>query len=296
MPETVLLTGATGYLGAALRSRAVVEGARCLAVGRRPRAEEGYRQLDLAAGPEAVAALLRAERPQVIFHLAGGAAGDPFALNLPPLRNLLAALRSIPGYLPRLVTAGSAAEYGDLGPDPIDEGARERPVTEYGVAKLAQARLVALARRGGLPTVVGRVFNAIGPGMPPTLASARFAREVRAAIASGARHVTVGDLSTVRDYLDVEDVAAALWALGHGALSDPIVNVCSGEGVRTGEVLAEIQRQLGVSLEVRTDPGLVRGPFDVPVSVGRNDRLRAALGEAPRFSLPRAVARLLDGG
>ena len=289
----MLVTGAAGFVGAALEAVALADGARVVGVGRRGLDRPGYHALDLAAGPGPLAALLAAERPSAIFHLAGGPAPDPWAANVLPLRNLLAAIRAVPGLAPRVVVLGSAAEYGDLGPAPIEESARENPVSEYGVAKLAETRLAVVARRAGLPVVVARAFNVLGPGMPLGLAAARFASEALRARAEGRDGFTVGDLSTVRDYVEVEDVARALWALARAPDDAPIVNVCSGVGVRTGEVLAEILRQVGGGLEARVDPGLVGGPGDVRVSVGSQALLRRLTGLAPRFSVPGAVARLL---
>ena len=65
----------------------------------------------------------------------------------------------------RLVHLGSAAEYGrGPGRAPVREDEPARPVGPYGVTKLAGTRLVELARTAGLPAVVLRVFNPVGPG------------------------------------------------------------------------------------------------------------------------------------
>lgn len=303
MAERVLVTGATGFLGAALERRALTGGAECLGVGRTPRARSGYRAMDLATDASALGALLADWRPDVVFHLAGGAAsGDPFAANVATTRVLLRAVAAVATPPPRLVVVGSAAEYGDLGPGLVREGARERPVTEYGVAKLAQTRLALVSRRAGLRVTVARPFNVMGPGMSASLAPARFAREALAAAAEGRKVITVGDLSTVRDYLDVEDVARALWRLGHLDPPDEIVNVCSGQPVSTREVLEEVLGQVGVALTVLADASLTRGPHDVHACVGSPELLGTLTGEVFEFSLARSVARLLgslrirDGG
>lgn len=292
VPERVLITGGAGFFGSRLVARARAAGARSVVLGRRLVDTSDYHALDLVADHGRLVALLEADRPQIVFHLAGGAAPDPFAANVAPLRSLLAAIRAIPGFAPRVVVAGSAAEYGDLGPAPIREDARENPVSEYGVAKLATARLAVVAARAGLPVTVARVFNALGPGMPRSLAAARFVHEARVA-AQGSRRMTVGNLSTVRDYLDVDDVAGALWALGTAARHEPIVNVCSGEGVSTGALLEAILRQLGAEVEVRTDPTLLRGAADVPVSIGDPSLLREITGCELSFSLADAVRRMV---
>ena len=294
MGERALVTGVAGFLGEAVERRVLAGGAQCLGLGRARRARPGYRALDLASEPAALGSLMAEWRPDVIYHLAGGAAaGDPFVANVATTRVLLEAVRAQAALRPRVVVVGSAAEYGDLGPEPVGEEARERPVTEYGVAKLAQTRLALVFRRAGMRVTVARPFNVMGPGMSASLAPARFAREALSAVSEGRDSITVGDLSTIRDYLDVEDVARAIWKLGQLDPLDEIVNVCSGRGITTGDVLEEVVRQVGVSLATRADPRLVRGPHDVPVCVGNPGRLGALMGEALEFSLHRSVARLL---
>jgi nucleoside-diphosphate-sugar epimerase len=292
MRERVLIIGVAGFVGAALERQARAAGAACLGVGRAARDRADYRTMDLAAGADELVRLLAEWRPERVYHLAGGPAGDPFAANVKPTLHLIEALRRVPEQRPRVEVSGSAAEYGDLGAAPIAEDARERPVNAYGVAKLAQTRLALAARRAGMRVTVARPFNIMGPGMSPGLAPARFAREALAARAAGRREITVGDLSTLRDYLDVEDVARALWAIGAPEVEDEIVNVCSGVPISTGDVLNEIVRQSGASLTTRTDPGLVKGPEDIPVSIGCADRLHAIARERFAFSLPRAVGRI----
>lgn len=297
MADSVLITGSAGFVGRALAARVRGEGRPCLGVGRTPREEQGYHALDLSAGAAPLTELLSRERPSLIYHLAGGSAGGAqgvFSSNVSTTLHLFQAVQAVPGYQPRVLVAGSAAEYGDLGSEPISEDARERPVGEYGVAKLAETRLALLARRRGLRVGVVRFFNIIGPGMPGSLAPARFARESLALAAAGGGCLTVGDLTPVRDYLDVADVVEALWALGQGDPPEELLNVCSGQPLRMGALLEEILRQVGTRVEVRTAEHLLRGPGDVPVSVGDPRRLERVLGRRFSFELSHSVARLLE--
>lgn len=293
MADRVLILGVAGFIGSAVERAALAAGASCMGAGRAARERRDYRRMDLAAGPEDLVHLLREWRPDRVYHLAGGPGADPFQANVAPTRCLLEALRRVPDLCPRVLVVGSAAEYGDLGPHPIAEDARERPVNAYGVAKLAQTRLALTARRAGVRVTVVRPFNIMGPGMSAGLAPCRFAREVLAAKAEGRAEITVGDLSTLRDYLEIEDVARALWLLGARDVDDEIVNVCSGAAVSTRDILHEIVRQAGAAISARVDARLVKGPDDIPVSVGSPDRLRALTGRRFAFSLAPAVARLL---
>src|SRR5262245_45630450 len=268
MADAVLITGSTGFIGRTLEQKLRRDGVSCLGIARRVVVDGEHCAVDLLQ-EKALRDFLSEHRPSVIFHLAGGTeSGDLFTANVNTTRNLFRAARSLPNYSPRVIILGSAAEYGDLGPEPIRETARERPVNEYGVAKLAQTRIALVARRRGQRATVVRLFNIIGPGMSSGLAAARFAREALAAADAGRTFLTAGDLNPVRDFLDIDAVTAGLWAIASASKEAEVVNLCSGEPIQMRQVLEEVLRQIGVKLEVRVDPHLVRGPEDIPVSVG----------------------------
>jgi GDP-4-dehydro-6-deoxy-D-mannose reductase len=229
--------------------------------------------------------------------LAGGPPGkeDLFLTHVTGTDNLLKAVQSVPDYSPRVVVAGSAAEYGDLGATPIPEQAREVPTSKYGVAKLAQTRLVMLERRGGLDATVARLFNVMGPGMSADLAPARFARELLRAKREGSPRLAVGDLTAIRDYLDIEDVVRGLWMIGQAPITHEIVNLCSGTPVRMCEVFAELARQIGIQVEPEQDPALLRGPAHVPASIGDARLFDSLTGTHLSFDMTRSVERLLSG-
>ncbi|MDT7579697.1 MAG: NDP-hexose 4-ketoreductase, partial [Pseudonocardiales bacterium] len=209
-----LLIGASGYLGARVRRAAVAAGIDVVTAGRHPVAvSDRHVRLDLAvAGPTTLAAALADIAPDVVVNCAGATGGDLATLsaaNIDGPANLVAALLRMREPA-RLVHLGSAAEYGrGPGQVPVREDEPARPVGAYGVTKLAGTRLVALGGEAGLPAVVLRVFNPVGPGAPghtlPGRAAAELARAVRENDA-----VRLGGLSAVRDFVDVDDVAAAV--------------------------------------------------------------------------------------
>lgn len=294
MTERLLITGSEGFLGRALRAVAEASGVEVVGVGRRAIDRAGYHTVDLERDPGVLGALLDRLRPSRICHLAGGAAAaDPFAANVTTTRTLIAAIEAVARYRPRVMLAGSAAEYGDVGRDRIGEATRERPLTEYGVAKLAATHLGLAARRRGLDVFVARAFNIIGPGMDRGLAPAALATRALAARARGDGFVEAGDLDAVRDYCDVEDVAEGFFRLVTADSVDEIVNVCSGRGLSIRALLEEILRQVGGPAEVHERRGAAR-PDGVPVSVGDPTRLVATTGWRPTLDLGRSVERLLS--
>jgi nucleoside-diphosphate-sugar epimerase len=156
------------------------------------------------------------------------------------------------GVRARLVHIGSAAEYGP-GPTgrPVAETAPPRPVSPYGIAKLAATQLVAASAAAGQDAVVLRVFNALGPAMPPgTLPGAAMSR-LADAMASSASRIEMGPLGAVRDFVDVRDIAAAVVAACRAErLEAPVFNVGSGTGHSGRDLVEALAERVGFAGEI----------------------------------------------
>jgi GDP-4-dehydro-6-deoxy-D-mannose reductase len=238
---------------------------------------------------------LDAARPDALFHLAGiafvpAAAADPaeaYEVNVVGAVRLLAAVgqRRDAGILdPVVLVVGSGEQYGRHDPSelPLPEGAAQRPLSVYAASKAAQ-EVVALhaARAQGLRVVATRSFNHSGPGQASHFLLPALVARALEARADGRRAVAVGNREPIRDYLHVEDVAAAYIALAARGVPGEVYNVCSGEGVAVGQLAADVLQRVGVRADITTDPSLVR-PVDLPALVGSPDKLRRATGWAPR--------------
>ncbi len=296
----VLLFGASGFLGtqvgAALdrdpRAGTVIR------VGRQ-RADQpdtGWITHDLlAAGTDELAALVRSVRPDAVVNCVGRLSGDTVQLveaNVLVTAHMMEAVaREAPAA--RLVVLGSAAEYGRT-PDGchVGEDHPVGPIAPYGVTRLASTQLVLLAVSGqGLDAAVLRVFNPIGPGVPPENLLGRAAASMRAAMKDGEDTVVLGPLGAHRDFVDVRDVATAITA---AALADqvkePVLNVGSGRPVRCREavsLMAEIAGFAGRVVETNPPPGR---SSSVDWSAADLSRIERSLGWTPRYGLRASVA------
>ena len=244
----VLVIGAAGLIGRAVLAQAEGAGAAHAVVGRPSASMPEAHVLRLA--PDAVdrlAGLLERLRPDAVVNCAGRTSGtddELQAANVDPVAALLEAIPAAPGA--RLVHLGSAAEYAEVPDRATHESTPLRATTPYAAAKVAASRLVRDAADGGLDAVVARVFNPIGPGMPPDSLPGRAARLVRDARASGAAEVQLGPLDAVRDYVDVRDVATAVVGLAtHRFLDHRVYNVGSGRPTLTRDLVGLIARRAG---------------------------------------------------
>lgn len=146
---------------------------------------------------------------------------------------------------PRLVYASSSSVYGDSAALPLREDAACRPVSPYGVTKLAAEHLVHLYERNhGLPVVSLRYFTVYGPRQRPDMAFHRFLRAARDATPVP----LYGDGSQTRDFTFVDDIVRATRAAGDSGRPGRVYNVGGGERVALEAVLELIEELTGRKL------------------------------------------------
>jgi GDP-4-dehydro-6-deoxy-D-mannose reductase len=301
-----LVTGASGFVGRYLVARLAADEVDVFAAGG-PHDGNTFFPIDLR-DIDTLHAAFDIAQPDAVFHLAAQAfvpraieaPAETYEANITGTANVLAALRAWRDRSKndvRLVYVSSAEVYGAQPPErmPIDESCAPNPANPYAASKAAaEAIVLGEARTYGVDAVVTRAFNHIGPGQNERFVVPAFAAQL-ARIAHGADPVLlVGNLEPRRDFLDVRDVVEAYVALAQNGRRGETYNVCSASAISIREMLGELIRIANVPVEVREDPSRMR-PVDVPVMYGSNDKLRAATGWAPRFSLRRTLQDVYSG-
>lgn len=294
---SVLVTGASGFLGRVLCAALTGRGARVVALGHgaRPEGRAPAEVMDLTTGD--VAGLLDRVASDCVIHCAGltSAADDAtgharlWAANVTATDRLLLAARGRPTP-PRIVLVASAAIWGPMEPGQgrISENHPIRPSGAYGVSKAAAALLgLAAAGRGDLAVPVAVPFNVIGPGQPRRMVPQAFLDR----LAAEPGRLTVSDPQTVRDWIDVRDVAAALIALCDPAVGSGLYNVATGTGASLAEIVRAIGRVRGAP--IRLVPTEARRASGVARSVGDPARLSAATGWKTRFGVDESLRDML---
>jgi len=288
----VFVTGATGFVGGRLLPRLAAAGHQ--AVG----ADDALDICDRAALEAEIVRIA----PDAVVHLAAQSSvpaswRDPsacFRVNYLGTRNLLEAVaRRAPRA--RVLLVGSADEYPTTRPDapPYRESAGLRPASPYARTKSAGELLGALACEQGLDVMRTRSFNHTGRGQTDAFVASGFARQI-AEIAAGRRAPTlaVGNLASVRDFLDVEDVVAAYIALLDRSHAPDVFNVASGVPVKIASLLETLMELAGVDAEVVVNPDYFRATDQL---VGDSTRLQQRTGWRPTIALRDTLADLLDG-
>jgi GDP-4-dehydro-6-deoxy-D-mannose reductase len=251
---------------------------------------------------DAVSRRVRELAPDVVYHLAArshvGASwtdGDLLtAVNVEGARAVVDAC--VAAEVARVLVVGSAEQYGAVDPEdvPITEDTALRPLTPYGRSKV-EAEAVALDahRTYGLPAVCVRAFNHTGPGQSPAFLVPGLAARVAAAERDGLDEIALGNGEPVRDFTDVRDVVRAYALLAAHGSAGEAYNVCSGRGVRVGDLAARLVSRATRPLRLVTATDLVRS-VDVPVLVGDPAKLVAATGWTPQHDLDDTLDAVLD--
>lgn len=289
---TILVTGASGFVGSFLAKRTAIV----------PFALEG-RSVDLTE-PSEVAQGLDAIHPDVVVHLAAqswvpAALADPmgtYRVNVLGTLNLLEALakRRFAG---RLLYVSSGDVYGRVPEQelPVTEAMMPKPGNPYAASKVAAEALCRQwATLSGLDIVIARPFNHIGPRQDTRFAVADFAKQaVRASLGRGSADLQVGDIDASRDFTDVRDIIEAYLAIIERGQSGETYNICSGREHSLRDIIGMIGRELEIALTCSVDTRRVR-PSEQRRMRGSHKKLNAHTGWVPQIDLAHSLRDIID--
>lgn len=301
----VVVTGAAGFIGSHLIHALLAHGHEVVGVDRRHVTRDvqaatnlgellAHPRLRLVAADLAhheLADLL--DGCETVFHLAavpgvrgswGPSFADYAASNITGTQRLLSAGED--AGVRKLVFASSSSVYGPS-PGPNRETDETRPISPYGVSKLAAEKLcLAYARRPGarLGVAALRLFTVYGPRQRPDMLIGR----VLSAALTG-RPVTVyGDGGARRDFTYIDDVVDALIAAARLSPASAVVNIGSGYAVTLAELVALAEQVTGRSVPlVYADAQ----DGDVPATCADIACAQGLFGYRPRVSLAEGLAR-----
>lgn len=275
----VLITGASGFVGAALQKVLRAAGMDVFGTSSRGGGEHIACNLSDTAQVEAV---VRTVNPDIVVHSAAISSVthsvplDYYATNVIGTKNLLAALR----YTTRrakFVLMSTAGVYGNQPVEVLDETLVPKPTHDYGMSKLC-AELWTMHAGSFYEPIIIRPFNIVGPGQNSAFIVPKLAR----AFASGERTIKLGNMDVYRDYIDIDafcDTVATLLSQPH--VVGETVNLCSGRGTSLRELIDAFQLAAGYEIEVIKAPEFVR-PNEVWRLIGSREKLKRLVASAPQ--------------
>ncbi|HCA27400.1 MAG TPA: epimerase, partial [Betaproteobacteria bacterium] len=257
--EAVLLLGGGGFIGAALSRRLAAAGRRVHVVSRHA-AVSAVPNVSFHRGALDDVVLLRKLLPVcgTVVHLAsettpGGSAHRP-ALEAENIRATLALLEWLQAFDAHLIFLSSGgALYGDAAHFPVAEAAPLAPLSYHGAGKAAIEAFLHAFRAQGRRATVLRPANAYGPEQP-LRAGFGFIRTLLEQMRIGSALDIWGDGEAVRDFIYVDDVAAACALFVDRPQDSGIYNVGSGEGHSINAVARLAGAVCGRELKLRYRP------------------------------------------
>jgi nucleoside-diphosphate-sugar epimerase len=190
-----------------------------------------------------------------VFHLAGqpgvrGSWGSQFEMYV--RNNVLATQRILEvakqASLKKLVYASSSSIYGDAEQLPTPEDVTPRPISPYGVTKLAGEYLSMLYHRShGVPAICLRYFSVYGPRQRPDMAFHRFIQAVQ----SEERVTIYGDGNQTRDFTFVGDIVDGTVCAAFSDVSGRVFNLGGGSSASVRQVIEILEKIIGKRARVR---------------------------------------------
>jgi UDP-glucose 4-epimerase len=293
LSKRVLLTGASGFVGANLARRLVAEGHHVHLVLRPQHAswrlaglEDAAVHLADLADRDSVKKAVHAIQPEWIFHLATHGAyssqtnfSEMIGTNLIGTVNLVEA--SLENGFESFVNTGSSSEYG-FQDRPAAETDAVRPNSQYAVTKAAATLYCGyVARTHSARVRTLRLYSVYGPWEEP-------ARLIPTLIVCGLRNElpSLVDPSVARDFVHVDDVCDAYLAAAAdtSAPADATFNVGTGVQSTVEQVVSAACRLLAIDAQPRWG-SMAKRSWDTTTWVADTRRIRQVLGWAPRHSL-----------
>ncbi|QDU63348.1 GDP-6-deoxy-D-mannose reductase [Planctomycetes bacterium Pan216] len=305
-----LITGATGFIGSHLAESLCARGEELVGWSRRSSWPEELTFLNesVALSPvdladrESVRGAIADLAPERIYHLAGQAhvaKGEvqpelTWKSNVDTTRHLLEAAAELP-QPPRVLLIGSGYVYGAPESGRITDASALHPRGAYAISKAA-SDLLALHyfQTHGLPTMVVRLFNNIGPRQQPSFAIASFAQQI-ARIEAGLEEPVLftGSLSALRDFTDVRDSARAVAAMMASGEPGDVGIVAQGRSRPVSALLEGLLSLSTATIEVRQDPSRVRSHEEPHLAI-EPELVARRTGWMPTIPLEQSLRDTLD--
>lgn len=312
--EPILITGGCGMVGSHLAEYYFNQGKKVTATYcTHPtiRLEEvlhmaNYVPCDIRKKDE-VSQIISGLKPKIIFHLAAQSyptvswekPAETIDTNVNGTVNVFEAVKTIrkkdTSYDPIILIACSSAEYGAaLTPEntPVKETTALLPLHPYGVSKVGQDLLgFQYFTNDGIRCIRVRIFNTTGPRKTNDVAS-DFTKRAVLWEKGQIDALTVGNLNTERAITDVRDLVQALLLLSEKGKPGEVYNVCGRHAYKIESIVERIEKIVGKTIPVKTDPALLRSS-DEPVIFGDATKLTQATGWHQQYTLEQTLSDMI---
>jgi UDP-glucose 4-epimerase len=188
----------------------------------------------------------------------------------------------------KFVYASSSSVYGDA-ELPMKENSLLKPVSPYGVTKLAGENLCYLYWKNyGVPTVSLRYFTVYGPRQRPDMAIHKFVK----AIVNNEEITVFGDGTQTRDFTFVDDAVEAIILAAKNNLIGEVFNVGGGSRISVNELIEKMEDIIGKKAKIKNIEKQRGDVRDTWADVGK---AREMLNWNPKININKGLRKYIDG-
>ena len=297
-----LVTGAAGFIGAALAKKLVASGHEVwtidnLSTGYRENVSDGVTFVEGSCQKHNTIEQLKETRFDAILHFAGQSSGEiSFDDPVYDLRtNTESTLRLINYGLnngcERIIYASSMSVYGPVKDKPIPEHHDTEPLSFYGVGKLASEHYLRIYQSKGLRPTSLRFFNVYGPGQNMKNLRQGMVSIYLEQLLQDPEIVVKGSLDRFRDFIYIDDCVEFTRRIIDEKLSyGKVYNVGTGRRTTVAEIIKKMTQISGIEKPIVTKRGT---PGDQQGIYADISKAKEELGYTPRYSIDKGLATMI---
>lgn len=301
--KSYLVTGAAGFIGAAIAQRLLKDGHEVwtidnLSTGYKENIPQGCHFIQGDCQDSAVIAQLEKKRFDAILHIAGQSSGEiSFDDPAYDLRtNTESTLRLIKYALAhgceRFIYASSMSVYGHAAEEPIAEDHPTKPLSFYGVGKLASEQYLRIYASKGLKTTALRYFNVYGPHQNMQNLRQGMVSIFLAQLIKQDKVFVKGALDRYRDIIYIDDIVDnTIKVIDHPAAVGQVFNFGTGVKTTVGQLLELMMELSGIKKEVVIAPGTPGDQKGIYADIGK---ARDAVGFEYQWSLEKGLGVMVE--
>ena len=296
--KRVLITGASGFIGqVVLKEMLKNEDIDFFAIDTRKIPNISIEKLELVSllDKEKLMEIIKRYKPNIIIHLAAIAlvthdnVGEIYNVNVQGTENLLEVTQEYCDKGTRVILASTAGVYGNQNVDKYREYLSYNPANHYSYSKMI-TEYISKQYKEDLDIVTIRPFNIIGVGQSEKFLVPKLVEH----FADRKEKLSVGNISSFRDYVDVEYCAEVIMELiSRKKIDFDILNICSGIPTNGEMIIQLLQEITDFKPEIEISSDFVR-KNEVWRMIGDTTRLWEFMNGKKSQSVKDILVKMLD--